>query len=170
MALSLSREYDLVDAKPFDWDAEGRIKLWIAPTTTNKGWQDAMTAIARWEDARSTGFRRGVRDSAIREGRTERMKKAAAQHLIVRWEGVRDLETGEEVEYTPELGLDLMTDPEKGDAFFADVLTSANNVGAFRREAQEEAAKNSAALSDGGESSESASDTTPKTGEMRSVS
>lgn len=166
MALNLSKEYGL-DARPFDWDSEGTIKLWISPTSTTKGWVDAMNAFSRWQQARQAGFRRGIKDSEVETERIARMKEAASKYLIHKWEGVVDEETGEPVEYTPELGLELMNDPDRGDAFFTDVLSAAGNASAFRAEAHQETAGNSAELSDTGEPSESSN---PKTAAMRSVS
>lgn len=166
MSLNLSKQYDFVDAKRFQWDDEGKIYLWIAPVSC-KGYQDAMNAFSRMEQAQRSGFRRGMRDAELDEARQDAMRKAAAEHLIVRWEGVRDTDTGEEVPYTPERGLALLTDPDSGDAFFMDVLSAAGNVSAFRRERLEAAAKNSETLSGSGAESES---TLPSTVASSSVS
>lgn len=158
MSLNIAKQYDFVDAKRFQWDDEGKIYLWIAPMSC-KGYQDQMNAFSRMERAQQSGFRRGVKDAELDEARQDAMRKAAAEHLIVRWEGVRDTETGEEVPYTPEQGLALLTDPDTGDSFFMDILAAAGNASAFRRERLEAAAKNSGALSDSGEKSESSTST-----------
>lgn len=148
MSLNIAKQYDFVDEKPFKWDDEGKIVLWIAPTTC-KGWQDAMNAFSRWEQSQQSGFRRGIRDAEIEKARTEAMKKAASEHLIRRWEGVEE-ETGEAVPYTPAEGMKLMNDPDRGDAFLIDVLAMAGNSAAYRRDRLEAAGKNSGPLSDSG--------------------
>lgn len=149
MSLNITQQYDLVDEKPFKWDDEGNIILWIAPTSS-KGYQDAMNAFSRWEQAQTAGFRRGIKSADIEEKRTEAMKKAAAEHLIRRWEGVTDEDTGEDVPYTPARGMELMNHSDTGDSFLLDVLAAATNTAVFRKERMEAAAKNSETLSGSG--------------------
>lgn len=149
MSLNIAKQYDFVDAKRFQWDDEGKIFLHIAPTTC-KGYQDAMNAFSRMEQAQRAGFRRGVRDAELDKAREDAMRKAAAEHLIVKWEGVVDVDSGDEVPYTPERGMALLTDLDSGDAFLLDVLNAAGNSAAYRKDRLEAAGKNSGPLSDSG--------------------
>lgn len=141
MKLSISNQYDLVDVRRVQW-GDG-VTLLIAPTSC-KAYQDHMNAYLRGEQAQRAGFRRSASvNKQFEDSRREAMKQGIAEHIIRGWEGVFDTESGEEVAYTPDLGLDLLSD----DSFFMDVVAAAGETDAYRRDRLEEAEGNSEVLS-----------------------
>jgi len=80
-------------------------------------------------------IQRGTMDQKVLDGLT---RKAVAQEVLIDWRGIKD--EGKVIKYSPEAAEALM---KKYEDFQEDVLTAANTRETFRKEIEEENAKNS---------------------------
>lgn len=69
---------------------------------------------------------------------------ALSKHVLKGWSGIK--RGGEELEYTPELGFDLLSDPENAD-FREDLIRISRNSGHYRPEEKAKATVKKAAAS-----------------------
>lgn len=114
-------------------------------------WEGAEYLIARGDTPAMAAIARQMADD-----KRERLKRAKlteeeaqavriewiARHVLRDWRGVKNIETGELVPYTPELGIELLSNPEYRD-FYEFVLDRAGEGAKFRRRVREEALGNS---------------------------
>lgn len=72
-----------------------------------------------------------------KEASADLMTKHIAQNILVDWKNMRDAESGDEIEYSPALAYELLSDPSMSD--FRDfVLQAASERDTFREKADED--------------------------------